>query len=164
MIEEKEFLSEIEALLTGFWLTDLANFSACVFHRMDRLNWAGFYLSDGKMLRLGPFVGKPACTEISFQRGVCGAAFLQKEILLVKDVHEFPGHIACDPISRSELVIPFEVNGKLIGVLDLDSPQIGRFQEQEAEILKKGLRLLALKNPNLESFPNLPAFSNSVSV
>ena len=158
MFDEKDFLNEVDALLTGYWLTDLANFSACVFHHMPHLNWAGFYLSDGQKLRLGPFVGKPACTEIAFERGVCGAAFRQREVLLVKDVHEFPGHISCDPISRSELVIPFEVEGQLIGVLDLDSPLTGRFQPVEAEILKKGLSLLGRRNPNLQTFPNIQAF------
>ena len=147
------FSTELEAYLTGQWLTDLANFSAFVFDQLPDLNWAGFYLDDGKTLRLGPFVGKPACTEISYQRGVCGAAFREKRALLVADVHEFPGHIACDSASRSEMVIPFTAEGECLGVFDLDSPSLDRFREADRELVTTWLSLLAAKNPALTRRP-----------
>lgn len=125
--------AELEALLTGHWLTDLANFSAFLFHEMPDLNWAGFYLSDGRQLILGPFAGKPACTSIRFDRGVCGASFSKREALLVKDVHEFPGHIACDAASNSEMVLPVIVENECLGVLDLDSPLRARFRDEDRE-------------------------------
>ncbi|MGE0174938.1 MAG: GAF domain-containing protein [Oligoflexales bacterium] len=150
-----ELISEIEGLMTGYWLTDLANFSALIYHRLPDLNWAGFYLFDGKTLRLGPFSGKPACTEIAPTRGVCGAAFSKTEIMIVDDVHSFEGHIACDPDSRSEMVIPFKVENNLIGVLDIDSPVVSRFTSQDASLLSAGLVILARRNPKLKSFPTL---------
>lgn len=148
---EKSFLHELESLMTGFWLTDLSNFSAFVFHSMTDLNWVGFYLSDGHVLRLGPFSGKPACTEIAFHRGVCGEAFSKNKMMVVDDVHQFPGHISCDPVSRSELVIPFCINESVIGVLDLDSPRLARFTIQEAEILEMALNILGSRNPRLRT-------------
>ncbi len=144
--------AEFAALLTGYWLTDLANFSAFFFHRIPGLNWIGFYLSDGERLRLGPFAGKPACVEIAFHRGVCGAAFSQAKPMIVDDVHEFPGHISCDPDSRSELVIPFRVGGQLIGVLDIDAPTIGRFSDVELQLFTNALESLAQKNRGLKEF------------
>lgn len=135
--------SDLKAYLTGHWLTDLANFSAFVFHALPDLNWAGFYLDHGDKLRLGPFVGKPACTEIAYGRGVCGSAYSNKETLLVADVHAFPGHIACDSASRSEMVIPFMINEVCVGVFDLDSPTPGRFTERDRAILEQWLKVLA---------------------
>ncbi len=146
-------LRELEALLTGFWLTDLANFSAFFFHEIRDINWIGFYFSDGERLRLGPFAGKPACVEIAFTRGVCGAAFTDRKIMIVADVHEFPGHITCDAASNSELVIPFFVNGKLVGVLDVDSPLKKRFSSDDATLFRDALSLLAAKIKN--SFPEV---------
>jgi len=140
-------LPELEAYLVGNWLTDLANFSAFVFHSVPRLNWAGFYLFDGAKLTLGPFVGKPACTEIKVGRGVCGTAFEKGHALLVPDVHEFPGHIACDSASRSELVIPVIVDGVTCGVLDLDSPELARFSEADRVGLTLWLGALTAKVP-----------------
>lgn len=137
--------AELDAYLTGRWLTDLANFSAFVFHSLPDLNWAGFYLYDGSLLRLGPFVGKPACTEIRPGRGVCGTAFAQREALIVPDVHEFPGHITCDTASRSELVIPLAFGA---GVLDLDSPLPARFTEEDRVGLARWLELLPKKIPS----------------
>jgi GAF domain-containing protein len=130
-------LPELEAYLTGNWLTDMANFSAFVFHVVPQLNWAGFYLFDGTLLRLGPFVGKPACTEIRPGRGVCGVAFSKREALLVPDVHEFPGHITCDFASRSELVLPLLIADSCVGVFDLDSPDFSRFSADD----RKGLSI-----------------------
>ena len=113
----------------------LANLSALIKLYVDDLNWAGFYLVKGTELVLGPFQGLPACVRIAIGKGVCGKAALEGKPVLVKDVHEFPGHIACDSASASELVIPFFKAGKVCGVLDLDSPLPGRFTELEAEYL-----------------------------
>lgn len=119
----------IETLLTGFWLSDAANISAFVFYNFTDLNWAGFYFWDGTNLTLGPFQGKVACDTIAPGRGVCGSSFQTKKILNIPDVHAFPGHIACDSESRSELVIPLIIHGQCIGVLDIDSPKLNRFDE-----------------------------------
>lgn len=143
----------VEAYLTGRWLTDMANFSAFVFHSMPDLNWAGFYLDSGDRLILGPFVGKPACTEIAYAKGVCGAAFTSRRALRVEDVHEFPGHIACDSASRSEMVIPLELNGACFGVFDLDSPEVGRFSASDEEKVKKWLASLLEASPSLSALP-----------
>lgn len=138
-------LTELNSLLTGYWLTDLANFSAFFFHEIPNINWIGFYLSDGKKLRLGPFAGKPACVEIAFNRGVCGAAFSSETITIVDDVHEYPSHITCDAASKSELVLPFYVNGQLKGVLDIDSPEKKRFSKSDAEFFESALKILSDK-------------------
>jgi GAF domain-containing protein len=148
----RALLSDLEAYLTGRWLTDLANFSSFVFHALPNLNWAGFYLYDGATLRLGPFMGRPACTEIRPGRGVCGTAFTKKEPLLVPDVSEFPGHIACDSASRSELVLPLLANGSAFGVLDLDSPSLARFHDSDRAGLELWLGALLGKIP-----PEVPA-------
>ena len=143
----QDALPELQAQLTGHWLTDCANFAAFVMDRVPNLNWAGFYLDDGKKLILGPFVGKPACTEIAYTRGVCGAAFTKRETLLVPDVHEFPGHIACDSASRSEMVLPLMVGGECYGVLDLDAPTLARFTEEDRRGIDLWLSLLLGKVP-----------------
>lgn len=104
---------------------------------MDRLNWAGFYLLRDGELVLGPFQGKPACVRIAVGRGVCGTAAARCETVIVPDVHAFPGHIACDAASRSEIVVPLRRGGALIGVLDLDSPEPGRFGEPERVLLER---------------------------
>ena len=111
---------------------NLANASALIYDSLENLNWAGFYLLEGETLVLGPFQGKPACIEIKSGRGVCGAAVREGKTQLVFDVHAFPGHIACDSASNSELVVPIRAGGKIIGVLDLDSPIVGRFTEEDA--------------------------------
>jgi len=139
--------AELKAYLTGRWLTDLANFSAFVFHQMPNLNWAGFYLDQGRRLELGPFMGKPACTEIAYSRGVCGAAFREKKALLVDDVHEFPGHIACDSASRAEMVLPFLLGDQCVGVFDLDSPLLSRFTEADSARVQEWLTILAQQLP-----------------
>lgn len=119
-------------------IANLANISALLYTSLPDINWAGFYLADEDRLILGPFQGNPACVEIAFGRGVCGTAAAQDKTQLVPDVHLFPGHIACDSASRSEIVIPLHRNGKVIGVLDIDSPSSARFTEEDRE----GLELL----------------------
>lgn len=138
-------LKEIEALLCGFWLSDLANVSSYLFHHLLELNWVGFYLDDGEKLRLGPFMGKPACLEIPHGKGVCGASFYQKKSLIVDDVDQFPGHIRCDIETRSELVVPFYINNQVIGVLDLDSSRVARFAESDKIFMEKILEILSSK-------------------
>lgn len=153
----KELLKELDSLLTGFWLTDLANFTAHFYQNIPNINWIGFYLTDGERLRLGPFQGKVACTEIDFDRGVCGAAFSKDEVMNVPDVHKFAGHIACDSASRSELVIPFDVNGELCGVLDIDSPLEARFTDKDVELFTKAIEVLAKR---INYFPSFHESSN----
>jgi GAF domain-containing protein len=109
--------------------SNAANAAALIYHGLPDLNWAGFYFRDGTELVLGPFQGKPACARIPIGKGVCGTAAARAAAVVVPDVHEFPGHIACDPDSRSELVIPMIEAGLVSGVLDLDSPLPGRFDE-----------------------------------
>ena len=122
---------ELKGLVDGEknLIANLANISSWIYHSMPELNWCGFYLwseKDQEMI-LGPFQGKPACLRIKSGRGVCGTSYQEKRTLNVQDVHEFPGHIACDSASRSELVIPLMKNGVIYGVLDLDSPNLARF-------------------------------------
>lgn len=114
-----------------FLVSNLSNASALLFSSLKDLNWAGFYLMcEGKLI-LGPFQGKPACTEIAVGKGVCGTAVLEERTVLVPNVHEFPGHIACDCASNSEIVIPLRRKGKIIGVLDIDSPVFERFSQED---------------------------------
>jgi L-methionine (R)-S-oxide reductase len=108
-----------------------ANMAALIYHGLPDLNWAGFYFTQGGELVLGPFQGQPACVRIPWGNGVCGAAAARGASVLVPDVHEFPGHIACDPVSRSELVVPLIEDGQVTGVLDLDSPRLARFDEED---------------------------------
>jgi len=132
---------ELTALLAGESdrIANAANTSALIFAALPQVNWVGFYfLKDGELV-VGPFQGKPACVRIALGRGVCGAAAAERRTLVVPDVHAFPGHIACDAASRSEIVIPLMASGSLLGVLDLDSPQPARFDEQDRD----GLEVLA---------------------
>jgi len=126
--------AQAQALFEGErdWLANLAQFSALVYTTVPDLNWAGFYIARGEQLVLGPFQGKVACVRIPFERGVCGACARSGEIQLVEDVHAFPGHIACDSASRSELVLPVQVTGQLRAVFDLDSPKLARFDADDA--------------------------------
>lgn len=125
--------AQLESLLADErdFIANAAQFSAFLFHQLDDLNWAGFYLNRNEELVLGPFQGQIACVRIPFGRGVCGEAAATRQTHRVDDVHAFPGHIACDSASNSELVVPLIKDGRLIGVLDLDSPRIGRFTEQD---------------------------------
>ena len=125
--------AQVEALFAdeSDFIANAAQFSAFLDTQLDDLNWAGFYLNRNEELVLGPFQGQIACVRIPFGRGVCGAAAATRQTQRVDDVHAFPGHIACDSASNSELVVPLIKDGRLIGVLDLDSPRIGRFTEQD---------------------------------
>ncbi|HDM8139166.1 TPA: GAF domain-containing protein [Vibrio harveyi] len=115
------------------YIANLANISSLLFMELEDLNWVGFYLTKGDELVLGPFQGKPACVRIPMGRGVCGTAAQTNSVQRVYDVHAFEGHIACDAASNSEIVIPFTINGEVAGVLDIDSPNIGRFNEIDEE-------------------------------
>lgn len=143
-------LKQHKGLLVGRWLTDLANTSAFVFSEMKDLNWAGFYLYEDGILTLGPFQGKPACTTIALDKGVCGRAARERQVLVVPDVHAFKGHIVCDPASRSEIVVPLvSKDGALLGVLDVDSPLPGRFTEADKDFLTRvAAQLLAGARPS----------------
>jgi L-methionine (R)-S-oxide reductase len=129
----------VAALIDGErdWVANLANTSALLFYSLPNINWAGFYLLRGDRLLLGPFQGKPACISIPIGKGVCGTVAKTKTPQLVRDVHAFPGHIACDPDSRSEIVIPILSGDELIGVLDIDSAQEGRFGDDDLKGLRK---------------------------
>ncbi len=131
----KALVAQARALLEGEpdRIANAANLSALAYQALPELNWAGFYFFDGTELVLGPFQGKPACVRIPLNRGVCGAAASQRETQLVPDVHAFPGHIACDAASRSEIVVPLVHNGELIGVWDVDSPVPDRFDEDDRQ-------------------------------
>lgn len=134
-------LAQAESLIADVShpIANLANISALIYTSLDELNWAGFYLTEGDKLVLGPFQGRPACIEIPWGRGVCGTAAEKDATQLVPDVHAFPGHIACDCASRSEIVVPLHARGKVVGVLDIDSPVEARFSEADRE----GLEALA---------------------
>lgn len=127
-------------------IANLANAAALLWEHLENINWAGFYLLEGEILVLGPFQGKTACIEIPVGKGVCGTAVAENATQLVADVHRFPGHIACDSASNSEIVVPLRKDGCIIGVLDIDSPLYARFSETDrknleifAEILEKTL-------------------------
>jgi len=130
---------QLRSLLKGEYdfIANAANFSALLFNSLPNVNWAGFYFLHGEELVLGPFQGNPACVRIPLGSGVCGVAAAQCETIIVPNVHEFPGHIACDVASNSEIVVPLFDGERLLGVLDLDSPSIGRFDDQDAEGLNE---------------------------
>ncbi|MBM0107017.1 GAF domain-containing protein [Steroidobacter sp. S1-65] len=134
-----QLVQELQGLIAGEpdFIANLANSAALIYHSLSDLNWAGFYLLKDGELVVGPFQGKPACVRIAIGKGVCGAAAAQRTTQLVRNVHEFAGHIACDSASNSEIVVPMIRNGELLGVLDLDSPKLARFDEQDREGLEK---------------------------
>lgn len=135
---------QLAALIEGipYEVANLANASALLWQEMPEINWVGFYkMTDGALV-LGPFQGKPACIKIPLGRGVCGSAVAEDAVQLVYDVHQFPGHIACDCASNSEIVLPIHVKGEIWGVLDIDSPSIGRFTEEDQEGLLEIVRVL----------------------
>lgn len=136
---------QLEALLHDEknQIANLSNTSALLNQFLDRINWVGFYLMDiNKELVLGPFQGLPACIRIPLGKGVCGTAAFKKETIRVEDVNQFPGHIACDSASQSEIVIPLIKEGEVIGVLDIDSPETGRFDELDQENLEQIVEIL----------------------
>lgn len=141
MADYKYMTAAMKALADGvdYNMSNLANASALIWDQLDDINWAGFYIMDDSLLKLGPFQGKVACTRIQVGKGVCGTAVSEDSTQLVYDVHQFPGHIACDSASNSEIVVPLHKNGEIYGVLDIDSPSIGRFTEEDRE----GLEALA---------------------
>jgi GAF domain-containing protein len=147
-----ELYRDLESALDGLIagepdpIANMANAAALIWEYLPDLNWAGFYRNVGGELVLGPFQGKAACIRIAFGAGVCGAAAATRETQRVDDVHAFPGHIACDAASASELVVPIVVEGEILGVLDLDSPQVGRFDAEDQAACE---RLLALLAPRL---------------
>jgi L-methionine (R)-S-oxide reductase len=135
----RQLARALAALLEGErdLIANAANTAALIFDALPQLNWAGFYfLKDGELI-VGPFQGKPACVRIPLGRGVCGTAAAQRRTLIVSDVHEFPGHIACDAASRSEIVVPLLAGAQLLGVLDIDSPTLGRFDAGDAAGLER---------------------------
>ncbi|HDR7716751.1 GAF domain-containing protein [Bacillus albus] len=137
-------IKQLDALLTGESnvVANLSNASALLNQFLDRVNWVGFYVTEGNQLVLGPFQGMPACVRIPFGRGVCGVAAETKTTQLVADIHQFPGHIACDSASNSEIVVPIIKDGNVIGVLDIDSPEKNRFDEVDQRYLEKFVETL----------------------
>jgi len=130
---------QLRSLLAGErdFIANAANFASLLYHSLPDLNWAGFYFLQDEELVLGPFQGKPACVRIAMGKGVCGVAAARRETIIVANVHDFPGHIACDSASNSEIVVPLVKEGRLLGVLDLDSPQFARFDDGDAEGLNR---------------------------
>lgn len=145
MTDYEKLCAELRALTDGVphRTANLANASALLYERLEDLNWAGFYLLEDGKLVLGPFQGRPACIEIPVGKGVCGTAAQEGKTRLVPDVHLFPGHIACDSASNSEIVVPLRVNGEVAGVLDLDSPWPGRFTEEDQAGLEAVAEILS---------------------
>lgn len=137
-INYKFVAQRLVALTDGvpYETANLANASALLWQHMADINWVGFYKMTDGLLVLGPFQGKPACVKIAVGKGVCGTAVAEDKTQLVYDVHDFPGHIACDSASNSEIVIPLHVGGEIWGVLDIDSPFVGRFTEEDREGLE----------------------------
>lgn len=145
----KNLITQLESLSEGvtYPVTILSNAAAILFNSLEDINWAGFYILDdsgdeGGTLLLGPFQGKPACMKIPVGKGVCGTAVARNETVLVRDVHEFPGHIACDSASNSEIVVPIHSDDAIYGVLDIDSPCFGRFTDDDRRGLEKFVAVL----------------------
>lgn len=140
----REIVVQLAGLFSGErnGLANAANMSALLYQVLPDVNWVGFYFMQGGELVLGPFQGKVACVRIALGRGVCGTAAERKEILVVPDVNEFPGHIACDGASQSEIVVPLVQHGRLLGVLDLDSPKLSRFDHEDRDGLRAASDLL----------------------
>ena len=140
----EQLATQLSALLAGErdLVANAANFSSLLFHSLNDVNWAGFYfVRDGELV-LGPFQGQPACVRIKIGQGVCGTSAAKRETVIVPNVHEFPGHIACDGASNSEIVVPVLKGSTLIAVLDVDSPLIGRFDEDDAIGLERLVKIL----------------------
>ncbi|MDX6304311.1 MAG: L-methionine (R)-S-oxide reductase [Blastocatellia bacterium] len=139
-----QLAAQLSSLLAGErdLIANAANFSSLIFHSLPDLNWAGFYFVKDNELMLGPFQGRPACVRIAMGKGVCGTAAAEGVTTIVPNVHEFPGHIACDSASNSEIVVPLMKDGRLIGVLDLDSPLFGRFDTEDDQGLNRLVSVL----------------------
>jgi L-methionine (R)-S-oxide reductase len=137
-------IRQLRSLIEGEtnFIANLANAAALLNHFLQEINWVGFYLTEGDELVLGPFQGLPACVRIPFGKGVCGTAAKNKKTIIVPDVHLFPGHIACDAASQSEIVIPMMKDGSVIGVLDIDSPFKNRFDEIDQQYLEKFVEVM----------------------
>ena len=135
IVEQIKALTEHEKDL----IANLSNISACLNENLDNINWVGFYLMKENELVLGPFQGKPACIRIPIGKGVCGTCVLEKKIQRVEDVHKFPGHIACDSASNSEIVLPIIKNDRVVAVLDIDSPNFNRFSIEDEQVLKEAI-------------------------
>lgn len=145
MTDYKELNTALSSLVDGVphKIANLANASALLWQYLDDVNWAGFYLLEGNRLVLGPFQGKPACIEIPLGKGVCGKAALDKNALVVADVHSFEGHIACDTASNSEIVVPIVRGSELLGVIDIDSPSFSRFDDRDRAGLEEFAKIIA---------------------
>lgn len=139
-----QLAAQLSNLLAGErdLIANAANFSSLIFHSLPDLNWAGFYFAKNDELVLGPFQGQPACVRIKIGQGVCGAGAAKCETVIVQNVHEFPGHITCDSASNSEIVVPLMKDSRLVGVLDLDSPKLSRFDQEDAAGLEQLVRIL----------------------
>jgi GAF domain-containing protein len=144
-----ELVVELAALFAGEpdLVANTANMAALLYHRLPALNWAGFYFAKGGELVLGPFQGKPACVRIAWGEGVCGTAAARGSAIVVPDVDAFPGHIACDTASRAELVVPLITAGRVVGVLDLDSPRRGRFDDVDRAGVERLVSVLLAHHP-----------------
>ena len=143
-MDYKELIAQVDALTVGVphKIANLANAAAAIWEAMENINWAGFYLMEQGNLVLGPFQGKPACIEIAVGKGVCGTAVAERKTQLVEDVHQFPGHIACDSASNSEIVVPIYEKGEIFGVLDIDSPYYARFTPEDQAGMEELVRVL----------------------
>ena len=139
-----QLAAQLSSLLAGErdLVANAANFSSFIFYALPDLNWAGFYFAKDGELVLGPFQGQPACVRIKIGQGVCGAGAAKCDTVIVANVHEFPGHIACDSASNSEIVVPLMKDGRMIGVLDLDSPKLSRFDREDAAGLEQLVKIL----------------------
>lgn len=146
LLEKKytQLSTQLDALLTGEqnFYANLSNTSALLNQFFDRINWVGFYIIEEDQLVLGPFQGLPACVRIEIGKGVCGTAVARQKSIIVPDVHDFPGHIVCDAASRSEIVIPIIKNEQVLGVLDIDSPELDRFSDVDRQGLEKVVKTL----------------------
>ncbi len=144
MTDYKLLAAQIKSLAEDepHYIPVLSNASALLYENMEDLNWAGFYIMNKGSLMLGPFQGKVACIRIELGKGVCGTAAQKDETQLVKDVHQFPGHIACDSASNSEIVVPIHAGGKVVAVLDIDSPSLGRFSDEDKAGLEAFVKVL----------------------
>ena len=148
----RQLSAELRALYETYWLTNLANCSASLMAHLPAINWAGFYLLHQGELKLGPFQGLPACLRIPLGKGVCGTAAQERKLIVVDDVDKFPGHIACDSRSRSEIVLPLVREGRLLGVLDIDAPNLSRFDPSDRTGLEQIARELVAATAWPQSF------------